>query len=1313
MNLAQSQCVASLKNIFANCLTRIACAFFLLLFLLFGKPVSAQQIQTAKQNSLAQASSVRSRIIDAVEDTDRTVLKGNTYPLAVPAFDHGAAISALPMDRMLLVLKRSPEQETALQKLIEEQQEQSSPNYHKWLTPEQFGRQFGPSDGDIQIITTWLGSKGFQVAKIGDGRNVIEFSGTAAQVQGAFHTEIHKFVVNSEDRWANISDPQIPAALAPVVHGVLSLHNFPRKPMSHRVGAFSNSSIAGEAVPFFTGVNGQFFAVGPSDFAKIYNVQDLWNAGVDGSGQAIAVVGESNINIQDVRNFRSLFGLPQNDPQIIITGPDPGIVNHDLEAEANLDIQWAGAVAKNATIKFVIAESTFTTAGVDLAALYIIDNNIAPILSESFGACEAALGSAGNAFFNALWQQAAAQGITVILSSGDGGSAGCDNFNTAVAAKFGIAVSGLASTPYNIAVGGTDFDDVGRQSDFWDPTNAPGTRASAKSYIPEVPWNNSCAASGISGCSTPNNIVAGSGGPSKIYRRPSWQSGVNLPDGMRDLPDVSLFASSGSASLSFYVFCQADLIPPGRAPNCNAAGGSFSFSGAGGTSVSAPAFAGIIALVNQKTRTRQGNANFSLYKLAAQPGKSCNSSDPATITNPACIFYDVTRGNISVPCIASSPDCGSTGVLVDPLNASIQAWTAGQGYDLATGLGTVNAFNLVNNWSSVTFFASATTLNSLAPTTITHGGGVNVIITVSSPAGTPTGRVVLIGGPNGGTLGIDGSPLVGGTASFTTNLLPGSIAGAPYNVSAHYDGDGIFGASDSAPVSVTVSPEASKTRLNFVTFDQAGPHPDATAAAFGSPYILRATVSNANPVTTSCMPNPLGQLGCPTGTIVLTDNGLPLDGGTFALNSLGFLEDQPIQLPAGSHTLLGQYSGDNSFRASVSAPITVAISKAVTGTKVSASPTTVAVNAPLTLSAIVDTQSNAVTMPPTGTVQFLKDGALLATGTLVGSVRPRGGAAQSTASVTTTIPQQGTYSITAQYGGDSNYSGSNASATSVQVLAASTTTITSSNPTAPQGTDVTFTARVAPNSPMPTGTIQFAIDGANRGNPVTLANSQAQFSLNSLSVGVHTISGAYSGDSSYGASSGQLSQTIVPGPDFTLNSNPMTNPVTAGASATYVISATAQNGFSGSINLSCSVQPPPGVVPPSPPTCSFSNATIVPGGSPSSSTMTVGTTSRSTSLPLAPERQWPRPAPWVIIGVALLATWVYYGSGKRRRSLAGATLAALVLFLILEAVGCGGGSTSPPPPPPQGTTAGQYTVTASGSSGSVGPRNVVVTLNVN
>ncbi len=1003
----------------------------------------------------AQENPVPARVTQAVNEQVRVTLRGNTHPLARAEYDRGLAPDDLPLRRMLLLLKRSPEQQVALAKLLDEQQDKSSPNYHHWLTPEEFGARFGPADEDVQAVTDWLRSQGFQVSKVAAGRTVIEFSGTAGEVRAALRTDMHRYSVKGKSYWANAADPQIPAALAPVVAGVVSLNNFPRQPLLHSLGAFARSKQTGQVEPLFTlPFNGStYYILGPYDFAKVYNVLPLWNTGIDGSGVTIAIVGETNINLADAANFRAMWDLPPNPPQIILNGPDPGIVPGD-EGEASTDTQWAGAVAKGATLDLVVSETTETTYGTDLSALYIVDNNIAPIMSESYGACEEALGAAGNAFFSSLWQQAAAEGITVLVSSGDSGSDACD-FNPAAGtdwATTGLSVNGIASTPFNVAVGGTDFNDVSNPSTYWSSTNDSITQASAKSYIPEETWNASCARSGLSGCANLVNngldLLAAGGGPSNCsqvdasggcvagYAKPAWQTGAGVPsDGGRDLPDVSLFSAVGTISNSFYPYCQQDVIG-------NTCGFYTGFLGAGGTSISAQAFAGIMALIVQKTGERQGNANYVFYPLAAQSGASCKS-DSTAVSKTSCVFYDTTVGNISVACLAGTPNCSNTtsgyGILVDPNSPTTPAWTTTTGYDRASGLGSVNAYNLANKWTSVSF-SSTTTKLSLSttpasdPLRVTHGQPVNFNIQVTSTSGTPTGAVSLMAGPNSASPGIDSATLNSGTASGSTVFLPGGS----YGVTAHYAGDGKFGASDSTPVQVTVNPESSETKVGLVTFDYttgAETSANATTAPYGSPYLLRVDVTNSSGKL--CAPQGLSLLyACPTGKVTLMDNGAPLDLGGYSLNSQGYLEDQPIQLPAGSHAIVANYAGDASYNTSTSPTDAVSITLAPTTTKITSIPSTIVAGSVLSLDVTVSTQSSGVA--PAGSIQTFDGTTNFYLG---GSSNAQGGSASGPAFIEAFLsgwlpspPQLGPHSITAKYPGDGNYAPSTSAAATITVM---------------------------------------------------------------------------------------------------------------------------------------------------------------------------------------------------------------------------------------------------------------------------------------
>jgi hypothetical protein len=1117
------------------------------------------QMPDAQAATAPQAARVPARVTQTVDEGNRVMLHGNVHPMARAAFDRGAVADSQPASRMALLLQRSPEQETALRQLLDRQQDKSSPNYHKWLTPDEFGTQYGPADQDIQAATDWLTSRGFTGIKVGAGRTIIEFSGNVGQVRNAFQTDIHHFLVNGKMHVANVSDPQIPAALAPVVAGVLSLHDFRPKAQTHQLGTFRKTKATGEVKPLFTfagcGTGNApvpCYAVGPGDFQKIYNVPTT----VDGTGVTIAIVQDSNLNVADVQQFRSLFGLPPNfdSNNIVLNGPDPGIQGLDSltgdEIEADLDAQWAGAVAPGATLKLVVSENSQSIGmfGIDLSAIYIIDNNIAPILSESFGSCEAGLGTAGEQFYIKLWQQASAQGITVILSTGDSGSAACDPASAPAnqdVATQGLNVSGLASTAYNVAIGGTDFQNGPVPSPFWNATNATTTQTSALSYIPESTWNDSCAASATAGklalatCTAatinanndPNassfgiDLVAAGGGPSSfttLNPKPLWQMGTtgNAADSVRDVPDISFFAGNGFNG-SFYIVCQQDANSGtgSSTSSCDLNSPFNDFQGVGGTSAGAPAFAGVMALVIQKQTPsgqpprRQGNANFVLYQLYKKntAGTIC-TSNTAAVTATGCIFYDTVTGNNSVACLGGSTNCSNTstaanqfGIMVDPAHTTNPAWLTTPNYDLATGLGSLNVGNLVNAWGSASFTPATVAITSPASGTvnITHGSPVTFTVTVTPT--TATGSVSLVATPASGTPpSTTGNPqsgigsfaqdttvtLSGGTANISTNQLPGGTA---YPVVAGYSGDGKFAAGTSAPITVTVTPEASQTAVNLVTFDNNGNvvNKAASSAAYGSPYILQITVSDSSGQQCATV-----VVACPTGTVILKDGTSPVNDfsgqSTVKLNSQAIAEDQPVQLGVGSHSLTAAYSGDNSFTASTSVADAVTITVAPTTTTATSSGASIPVSQSITLTATIATQSSGAA--PTGTVTFKTGSTTIGTGTVAGTaavLTGSGAPAGGTASASVSFTSAGAQSVTAVYSGDSNYAGSTSAAITVTATSGSqgtTTVVTPSVTTVASGGSVALTAKVTGtnnNAAGPTGAVQFMNGSAPLGAAAT------------------------------------------------------------------------------------------------------------------------------------------------------------------------------------------------------------------------------------
>jgi len=1307
-----------------SCLRRVA------IFALLVVPLG----YTAAQDVAPAASITQARVVQAVDEKQVATLKGNVHPLARAEFDQGAVADSQPMNRMLLLLRRSAEQEAALRRLLDDQQSKASPNFHSWLTPEQFGAQFGIADSDLLAVTQWLTSQGFTNINVGPGRSVIEFSGNVGQVRNAFHAEIHRFHVGTEDHLANSTDPQIPAALTPVVAGVVSLHNFPRKSHAKILGRFRRTIGQLGITPLLTFPNpfsgSAFYGMGPGDFATIYNSKPLIAAGNDGTGQTIAIVGETNINVQDVQMFRSMFGLPANfdSSNIILNGEDPGITSIGEEGEADLDVEWSGATAPGATIKFVVSASTPASAGIDLSALYIIEHNLAGAMSESYGECESALGTTGNAFYNSLWEQAAAQGITVIVSSGDGGSAGCDNFNTQQTATHGLAVSGLASTPFNISLGGTDFDEVNRWTTFWNSSN-DATGTSAKSYIPEIPWNENCAQISLTGCgaSAPNgslNLIAGSGGQSKIYSKPSWQVGVTgMPnDSHRDQPDVSLLGSPGFNGTG-YVYCQSDsnISGGGVCDISNANNGFLEFGIIGGTSASAPAFAGVMALVNQKQATssdpapRQGNANHTLYALAKKSGASCVSS---TTEAAGCIFNDVTKGNSvlptglpgvgtnSVPCKGgtlncSAPTAGSNGVLVDPSHTTTEAWTVTPGYDMVTGLGTVNVNNLATNWGSASTIPTTTTL-TLSPTTgITHGVLENVTVGVTVKAtigsGVPTGDVSLIASLAANTTqGVDEFPLVNGAvATAKTQNLPGGT----YMVHAHYSGDGTNAPSDSPPVQVTVTSESSQTFIVIPTFDSTGhvTSGNATSLMYGSNYIIRMYVTDKNAVASTTGPpaptcDTVDRLTCPTGTVSLASNGSPVDGnaGSFNLNSGGYTRDLVPTLTGGTYSLAANYGGDSSYQPSTSAPHSFSITPAPTTMSVPYIPTSPEiVGTPISVSSflISNLQSG---IAPTGTITFF-DGTTAIPGTVTYISRPgQPGAldASISGSIMATFTSSGTHSITARYSGDASYAASTSFEWDAAVFYPTTTTITPSATTIQYGSSVTLTAKVASpyKTPAMVGQILFEVNGNFQpGTPAVLGTDASgnQTLTSTLTLTpqdtLGSVQASFGQDPNFQSSSG-FTSVFVNIPDFSLSNSTLT-PITAGQSQNFTVTVTPASTTPSTVTLGAAsfVTLPPGM------TVSFNPSTVNLNGAPVNVTATVTTTAASGGA--GAQAQVQNVFPWVSFMKAILDTRVglllamnalmlalFVAAARNRKRMGRAVFASLV-FLMIVIPGCGGGSS--------------------------------------
>ena len=843
---------------------------------------------------IAHAQSRAVVIIQNVDESKLATLAGNTRPEATKQNDRGLVADSLPLDHMLLQLRRSPEQERELLQYIEELQTPSSPNFHHWLTAKQYGERFGLATQDIGVLTRWLESHGFKVNVVYENGTLIDFSGTAAQVKATFHTEIHELDVKGVKHFANMSDPRIPVALTPAVVGVVSMHDF--KPHTNYKPRASYSIGSG------------YELVAPADLAVIYNLNPLFTASISGQGQTIVVIEDTDVyTTADWNTFRTAFGLATytggSFTQIHPAPPsgtnncsDPGSNGND--GEAILDAEYASAAAPSAAIKLASCSDTATFGGL-IAVQNLLNESATPpaIMSISYGECEAGNGSSSNAAYSSAYQQAVTEGVSVFVSSGDEGAASC-NADDSIA-TFGIGVSAFASTPYNVAVGGTDFGDsyAGTASAYWSATNSP-TYESALSYIPEIPWNDSCASLlgaeysgyaqtyGSAGfCNSSEGegnltTASGSGGPSGCatgspatqdfvggscagWPKPSWQTLVGNPsDTVRDLPDVSLFAANGIWG-HYYPYCWSDPAYSGNGGSAPCTGAPSGWSGAGGTSFSSPIMAGIQALINQNAGGPQGNPNPVYYQLAAaEYGASGDSSCNSTLgntTSASCIFYDVTLGDMDVNCTGTH-NCylpsGTNGVLSTSNSAYLPAYGTTTGWDFATGIGSVNAANLVNHWPSV--LSPTVTVVACSPNPANYGVSVTCTATVTTTGeNLPTGNVTFYAG----TTSLGAEALNG---SQVATLVTSTLAPPTESITGVYAGDSNDATSTSVAFIETINPPT------FSLGTPTTPAPAPAGEATTSTFVVTATggaTTFAAPVTFACNGLPDATVTCGFGSI--------------------------------------------------------------------------------------------------------------------------------------------------------------------------------------------------------------------------------------------------------------------------------------------------------------------------------------------------------------------------------------------------------------------------------------------------------------
>lgn len=1254
-----------------------------------GAAMPYGQSEQAVTGNVPNAYPGAKRIVAQVNANNLAILKGNTRPEASAKFDRGAVTADFPMRGMVLVLRRSTEQQAAFDAFVQSEYETGSPNYHQWLTPEEVGERFGPAQEDVDTISQWLTSQGFTVDAVTKDRMTIRFSGTAGQVKSAFHTEIHRLSVNGENHIANMSDPAIPAALTPVVVGVQALHNFFPHPM-HRLGGqvrmdkqthtwkrVQNSSAVS---PKAASVNGRAAAmslkpnfnttdsdgdlledIAPYDFATIYNVLPLWQAAtpITGAGQKIAIVATSNINLDDVTAFRSAFGLPAypsspnsnlNQPGVSVQVPptttDPGDCSSGDDScmgdliENSLDVEWAGAVAPGAHIILVPSSGpatidVYTEDPVWTSASYIVDNDLAPIMNVSYGMCELGLGTAGNTGYNDLWQTAASEGIAVFVAAGDEGSASCD-FNPddvppPYEAEFGLAVSGVASTPYNTAVGGTDFNWgwTNKPSNYWNSSNDATNLASAKGYIPEFPWNSTCSnpledsvlnsyfstnydaaticddigtgvfnipgaslislvqvtggSGGASNCTVNDNAYASSctGG----YAKPSWQTGITgIPsDGKRDIPDVSFFAANGFSG-SAYLICVSAYGGP-----CTYSSTTEPiYSEVGGTSVSSPAMAGVMALINQKTGANQGNPNAALYKLAAKESYGSCSSESVSLTASSCSFYDIDTGTNAMPCKLGDPDCSGSGTLFGVLDG----YAGGAGFDLATGLGSLNVANVVNNFTTIPnadIFVSETAL-SFGPT---------------AAGDTSAAQTVTVSNTSNQALSFTSAVISGTNASLfsETNNCGSSLA-----------------AGASCTINVTFKPTTSGNFSATLTLTDGG----AT-----SPQTVSLTGVTTQPT-----------VGFSSGSLTFAST---LVGETATAQSVTLTNTGSATLTITSVGVTG--TGATSFGETNNCVGTVLAGKSCTISVTFAPPSAGSFSAAVSVTDNATGSPQSVSLTGVGVTPGFTLSANPGTISLVA------GATTGNTSAISVTPTNGF--------------------TGPVSLTCSISTTATSAPACTVTPSVTVSGTTAV-----TGTLTIA--------------TTASTSAGSYTVTINGSSGTVTGSASVA-----LTVAAPAPPSFTLTSsgNITVSPgATTGNTAT--ITVAPANGFTGSVSLSCAISPAAAV---DPATCSVPASVTISGATNQTATLTVTTTAATSAKNDTLKSLWPSAG-----GVAL-ALVLFFGVPARNRKWQ-RMLSLFILLVSIAGIGCGGGSSSGGGGGSggnTGTSAGAYTVTVTGTSGSI------------
>ncbi len=897
-------------------------------------------------------------------------LAGHVPSWATPDRDQGKVPDTLPL-RLTFVLTRAADRQAAFTQMLADQQDPASPSYHHWLTPQQVGELYGPTQADLDTLTAWLASRGLTLTDTAPSRVFVHATAPASVVASAFATGFHFFTVNGAPHLAATADPQLPTALLPLIGSIAGLADTPIQPAN---GSGSVAAPSSGPHPEYTSASSGAHYVTPADFALIFDLQPTYLSGITGAGQKIAIIGRSRVVSTDISEYQTNTNLAANLPNTIVppTGVDPGVTGDGDQSEATLDVDRVLGTAPAASVDLVVSGTAGGLNGILIAAQYNVQTLLDPVMNVSFGSCEVLSGPSGVSLWDTLFAQAASEGISVFVSASDSGAATCDTqFASPPAYQF-RSINYICASSYATCVGGTEFAEGANASQYWSATNGAGL-ASALSYIPEGAWNEPTS-------STVSNTIyvaaSGGGGASLYIPKPAWQTGTGVPaDGARDVPDVSFPASAHDG----YYACYA-------AGNGDCAAGRYEYFY--GTSTAAPAMAAVTALLNQKSQHAQGNLNPLLYRVAASTPSAFHDATPASSG----------IGSACSPLVPSLCNNSTPGVYFP--TGGLAGFDLTTGYDQATGLGSLDITNFLNAAASIT--ATPLAHGSLAVTEVASTiadtqTDTFIAAFTSTTAGTPTGTVQFFG--NGVALG---APVALTSSRALASAQPFPAAGT-YLITATYSGDSTFASATAPGISLTVTGLSSQSRLTL----------SSASIPVGTSANLSVTVT------------PTSGSAVPTGLVRFYSSTLGYLATVPLINGSATVPNTFVTL--GSYTLTAYYLGDTVFSASTSPSVSYSVTKLPSTLQIAASATTIGIGGSENFSLAVVPVANPVSAIPsaTGTIQLFSNGAPIGTPiSLPGTTPP----------TPIVFAAAGPQSITASYSGDANWAPSTGTAISITVL---------------------------------------------------------------------------------------------------------------------------------------------------------------------------------------------------------------------------------------------------------------------------------------